>query len=371
MYFTFSESSAPMSRAKKILKKSNGVVPKRELDGRTAGLREVALLARVSVTTASRALSTPGLVSNKTMARIRAAIQKLGYRPNSAARALRSRRTKLIGTIVPTLAHSIAARQVESLQSRLHDEGYGLVVTSSEYDLAAEFEQGQALVERGIEALVLLGDEHSPDLYQLLHRIKLPFINTYVYKPQRSYSCVGFDNELTGEKIANHLIQLGHTRIGMIAGVRAGNDRATDRVIGVQRELKRHGLELSEQWFCEKRYQIVAGREAFRQIYQHSPKPTAIICGTDVLAFGILSECKALGIRVPQDLSVTGFDDLEFAAHLDPPLTTVRIPAEEMGLRAAEYVIQCLERQPVIEHIYLEASLILRSTTGPVPVGRG
>jgi LacI family transcriptional regulator len=337
---------------------------------RTAGLREVASLAGVSVTTASRALSTPELVSDSTMLRIQAAIHKLGYLPNSAARALRSRRTKLIGAIVTTLDHAICASLVETLQAKLHARGYSLVVTSSEFDPRVELEQARVLVERGVEALVLLGDHHRPELYELLARTQIPFINTYAFKPERPYSCVGFDNAVAGEKIASHLVQLGHQEIAMIAGIQKENDRASDRVLGVKRELSRSGLNLRSGLFCEKPYSIEAGREGFRQLLRTDFPFTAIICGSDVLAFGVLAECRALKIKVPEKLSITGFDDLEFAAHLSPPLTTIRVPAEEMGSRAAEYAIRCLESEISVQHIHLEATLILRATTAPPSISK-
>ena len=302
------------------------------------------------------------------MSRIQAAIRQLGYMPNSAARALRSRRTKLIGTIVTTLDHAICASLVEALQAKLHAGGYSLVVTSSEFDPRAELEQARILVERGVEALVLLGDHHRLELYELMERKQIPFINTYAFKPDRPYSCVGFDNTLAGEKIASYLVQLGHQKIAMIAGIQKENDRASDRATGVKRELSRNGLSLRNELFCEKRYSIEAGREGLRELLRAEIPFTAIICGSDVLAFGVLAECRALKIKVPEKLSITGFDDLEFAPHLTPPLTTIRVPKQEMGVRAAEYVIRCLESESSVQHINLEASLILRETTAPPPV---
>ena len=337
----------------------------RKSSNRSAGLREVASLAGVSVTTASRALLNPELINESTMIRIQAAIRQLGYMPNSAARALRSRRTKLIGTIVTTLDHAICASLVEALQAKLHAGGYALVVTSSEFDIRAELEQARTLVERGVEALVLVGDHHRPELYELMARRQIPFINTYAFRPDRPYSCVGFDNAVAGEKVASHLVQLGHKKIAMIAGIQKENDRASDRATGVKRELSRSGLNLRNELFCEKPYIIEAGREGLRDLMRAEIPFTAIICGSDILAFGVLAECRALKIKVPEKLSIAGFDDLEFAPHLFPPLTTIRVPAEEMGIRAAEYVIRCLETEASVQHIHLEATLILRETTAP------
>ncbi|MEY2609293.1 MAG: LacI family transcriptional regulator, partial [Verrucomicrobiota bacterium] len=216
------------------------------------------------------------------------------------------------------------------------------VITTSDYRLDSELEQARILLERGIEALVLVGDEHDPKLYRLVADQEVPYINTYVYKPEQRHACVGFDNRLAGRKLANHLIDLGHRTIGMIGGISYHNDRARERILGVREALLENGLELPDQLLTEKPYDIASGREALRYILGASRRPTAIVCGSDVLAFGALAECQAIGLRVPDRLSIVGFDNLEFYSHLTPPLTTIEIPAEKMGERAADFLVRQL-----------------------------
>jgi LacI family transcriptional regulator len=328
-------------------------------------LSDIAREARVSTTTASRVFSTPEKVRPEIILRVQAVAEKLGYLPNSAARALRSRRTRMVGAIIPTLNHAIYAKEVESLNNRLRHSGYSLVITTSDYRLDSELEQARILLERGIEALVLVGDEHDPKLYRLVADQEVPYINTYVYKPEQRHACVGFDNRLAGRKLANHLIDLGHRTIGMIGGISYHNDRARERILGVREALLENGLELPDQLFTEKPYDIASGREALRYILAATRRPTAIVCGSDVLAFGALAECQAIGLRVPDQLSIIGFDNLEFASHLTPPLTTIEVPAEKMGERAADFLVRQLAGDRQLEFIELEANLILRGTTCP------
>jgi LacI family transcriptional regulator len=328
-------------------------------------LSDIAREARVSTTTASRVFSTPEKVRPEIILRVQAVAEKLGYLPNSAARALRSRRTRMVGAIIPTLNHAIYAKEVESLNNRLRHSGYSLVITTSDYRLDSELEQARILLERGIEALVLVGDEHDPKLYRLVADQEVPYINTYVYKPEQRHACVGFDNRLAGRKLANHLIDLGHRTIGMIGGISYHNDRARERILGVREALLENGLELPGRLLTEKPYDIASGREALRYMLAASQPPTAIVCGSDVLAFGALAECQAIGLRVPDQLSIVGFDNLEFAAHLTPPLTTIEVPAEKMGERAADFLIRQLAGDRQLEFIELEANLILRGTTSP------
>ncbi len=328
-------------------------------------LKDVAAAAKVSVTTASRALSEPQKVQTETLARIKAAAAKLGYMPNGAARALRSRRTRLIGTVLPTLDYAIYSRQIEALQKTLGKHGYSLLVTSSGYSRLEEFHQARTLIERGVEGLVLIGGSHHPDLISMLEEQEIPSVDTYVYHPTGNRSCVGFDNVTVVEKVINHLVDLGHTRIAMIAGITRDNDRASGRVTGVRAALKKRGLSLPAHYLIEKPYQIAAGREALRALLAIKPHPTAVFCASDVLAFGVLVECASRHIAVPRQLSVIGFDNLEFCAHLPPGMTTIEVPAAAMGEGAARHLIARLSGSTEMAYVELEANLILRGTTAP------
>jgi LacI family transcriptional regulator len=292
-------------------------------------------------------------------------MRELGYMPNGAARALRSLRSRTMGIVIPTLNHAIYARLVEALQRRLAGEGYSLLVATSEYDLFQEEHQARLLVERGVEGLALIGDLHRPDLYRLLDRT--PYLNTYVYRPDTGHPCVGFDNRRAAYDLTEFLIGLGHCAFGVISAVTEGNDRASDRVAGVRAALETHGLRLPPEAVYERPYSILSGREGVRYLRSLTPAPTAIVCGNDVLAMGSLVECRALGIGVPDQISVVGFDNLEFAAHLDPPLTTMEVPAAEMGERAAEFLLRRANGQSALPSIHLEPRLIVRRTAGPAP----
>jgi len=330
-------------------------------------LKDVAAGAQVSITTASRALSQPDKVQPETLARIKAAALKLGYMPNGAARALRSRRTRLIGTVLPTLEYAIYIRKVEALQRILSMNGYSLLVTASGYSLQEEFQQARTLVERGVEGLVLVGGVHHPGLITMLEENEIPVITTYTYHAEGRYPCVGFDNVGVASKAVGHFMDLGHTRIAMVAGITRDNDRAGGRVEGFKAALAAAGLELPPGYLIEKPYNVAAGREALRSLIALDRPPTAVFCASDVLAFGVLVECTAKGIDVPGQMSVIGFDNLELCAHFPPGITTIEVPATEMGEGAARYLIGRLSGQSVSEHVELQADLILRSTTAPPP----
>lgn len=336
-------------------------------------LNDVARAAGCSASTVSRVLRTPHVVRAEVAQRVLAAVRKLGYTPNNAARALRSRRTKVIGAVLPTLEHAIYARLANALESHLAADGYSLIVTTSGFDAHKELEQTQLMIERGAEGVVLVGDAHERDLYEFLSLRNVPYVNTYVYTPRAAHPCVGFDNKRAAGQITRYLLSLGHREIAMLTGVRKDNDRVRARIEGVEEALKEHGLTIAPERIVEGPYAITAGRNGMRKLLNLSVRLEAVICMSDVLAFGCLAECMAAGIAVPRDLSITGFDDLDFAAHLNPPLTTMQVPAAEMGAQAGRFLIDVLEGESPLDRVELEARLIIRGTTSQpaVPGKRG
>jgi LacI family transcriptional regulator len=329
---------------------------------------DVARLAGCSTATVSRAQNAPALVSAETRARVDAAIRQLGYTPNSAARALRSERSKMIGIIIPTLNHAIYASLVEAVQRRLAGEGYSLLVATYEWDLISEAQQVAMLIERGAEGLILVGERHHADLYGSIDAAGIPHINTYVFNPESQRPCVGIDNRKAADDITEFLLGLGHRRFGVISAATADNDRAATRVDGIADALARHGIALPPEAIVQRPYSISSGREGIQILRALPAPPTAIICGNDVLAFGALIECREAGLAVPGDVSIVGFDNLDFTAHVVPPLTTMAVPAGEMGAAAARFIIDTLKGRPTPRKIRFEPNLIARRSTGaPAP----
>jgi len=327
-------------------------------------LNDVARAAGCSASTVSRVLRTPHVVRDEVVQRVLAAVRKLGYTPNNAARALRSRRTRMIGAVLPTLEHAIYARLANALESDLAADGYSLIVTTSGFDAHKELEQTQLMIERGAEGVVLVGDAHERALYEFLSLRNVPYINTYVYTRQAAHPCVGFDNRRAARQATDYLLSLGHTEIAMLTGVRKDNDRVRARIQGVEEALKERGLTIAQERIIEGPYSITAGRNGMRRLLNLAVRPEAVICTSDILAFGCLAECVSAGIAVPRELSITGFDDLDFAAHLNPPLTTMQVPAIEMGTQAGRFLIDTLEGKSPLDRVELEARLIIRGTTG-------
>ncbi|MCF8480927.1 MAG: LacI family DNA-binding transcriptional regulator [Rhodospirillum sp.] len=334
-------------------------------------LVDVARLAECSISTVSRVLNDNPTVGKSERERVLKAIAQLGYVPNGSARALRSSRTRLVGAIIPTLDHAIYAVMVNGLESRLSEEGVSLIINTSDYDADKELKQARLLIERGVEAIVLVGACHNPKLMPLLDRAGVGHVFTYTTRAHEGGAAIGFDNVKGGVAGARFLHDLGHVAFAMIAGVTKDNDRARERIDGFLGELDRLGHDTATVAVAEARYDLESGRHAMSQLMRRPRRPTAVFCGSDILAAGALKYCRAEGIDVPGDVSVMGFDNLEIAELTTPELTTLEVPARSMGTYAAEYALADSRRRTQDVHRELALRLIVRGSTGPCHDGPG
>lgn len=326
-------------------------------------LSDVAKRARCSAATVSRVLNAPDTVNRDARVRVEAAVRDLGYTRNGAARALRSRRSQIVGTILPTLKQPIYVDFIGALQDALAQRNYSLIVTTSEYSLDREVLQARLLAERGIDGLVLIGHTHRPELHELMQAQDLPYVMTYTFRPELGRPVIGFNNFAAMALVVDHLVGLGHRDFAMLAGSPDQNDRVEERINGAVAALNARGLALPPARIVEGAFTIEGGRRGLRRLIDAGHLPTALICTSDVLAQGALIECRASGIAVPSDLSVTGFDDLQDAAHLLPALTTLAISARQMGRLAGEYLLARFAGRSHAEQIPIETRLVRRDTT--------
>lgn len=326
-------------------------------------LKDVAELAGVSIGSASRALAVPHLVKPATLAKVTAAVQKLGYVRDGAARALASRRTHSIGAIFPTFHNPAFSEAVQALQQRLTELGYHLIISSHEYDQGQELVSVRNMIERGIEGLLLVGTEHTSEVYDALSASQCPFILMWSLDGVHPHPCVGFSNEEGGRMVAKHLISLGHTDIAMIGGEMAHNERAQYRFKGIIGALQEEGLTFNSDRLAEQPFSIEGGRAGLRMVMELEPRPTAVVCSTDVAAMGAIAEARSLGIKVPCELSITGFDDIDFASISVPALTTVHVPSTKIGISSANNIVALIEGRQLARRERVQIELIVRDST--------
>ena len=346
--------------------------------GNVVTLADIAAQAGVSTASVSRAMNAPDKVSDATRSRVLQTVAELNWVPSGAAKALASRRTRTVGAITATLGHANLAAELEALQRRLMDAGYVLLLACSGLDERNEIEQAKRLLERGVDALVLHhSSAHGKEVWELVEALKVPTIVTRASEAIQGHTTVGYDGYKAFRRLTQHLLDLGHRRFGlmMIAspqverrGTLDPDPRVRSAHAGVIDALGEAGVGIASKHLTNTYFSIGKGRAGFRKIMSSEPRPTALVCMNDQLAVGAIFEAAAMGLRVPQDVSVVGFDDIELSALVSPPLTTMRTPDWEMGEVTAECVVDLLSaRGPSVYRRELEPELVLRGSTGPPP----
>jgi LacI family transcriptional regulator len=325
-------------------------------------LRDVARLAGVSIGAASKAISAPDQVRPATLAKVEAAVLQLGYVRNGSARALALRRTFSVAAIFPTLNNPIYADSIQAIQQRLNERHYQLIIASHEYDRERELASVRNLIDQGVEGLLLVGTDHDERVFEALRIARIPYVLMWSLDNCGAHHCVGFSNESGGELVANHLLELGHRCIAVLSGPRQFNERAQYRLRGVRSALGARGLELPESHIVEQPFTFEGGRVGLRAALALQPRPTALICGTDILSLGACDEARRLGVSIPDQLSITGFDDISFAALNIPALTTVRVPIADIGNRSADNLIAQIEGLEPAQREALGIALVVRES---------
>ena len=352
-----------MSKRLKTKHNSERSGRQRTFPARSVSLGDVAQHSGVSTATVSRVINNPEKVAARNRDAVNASIEKLGYIPDGAARALASRHSRIIGAVVPTLDNALFAAGIQSLQRRLRQHDYTLIVASHEYDLVEELNEVKMLLRQGVDALLMVGSRHDPALLQLLEEKGVPYVNCWAWESESLQPYIGFDNRKAARKIADYLLDLGHVELAVIAGRTENNDRARDRVLGIEDAIEARNLRLAPEKIIERSYSVKQGREAMRQLLQMDRLPTAVLCGNDILAMGAVAECQSSGIKIPEEISIAGFDDLDMSSQIKPALTTIHVPSAEMGENAAEYLVAKITQQPLEPPAEIETSLMVRETT--------
>ena len=233
--------------------------------------------------------------------------------------------------------------------------------------MKAELAAVRSMIRQGVEGFVLVGTQHDPALLPLLRDRGKPFIITWSY--DSVLASVGFDHRRAIQPVVNHLLDLGHRDIVAIMAFLNVSDRERERLAGIEDAFAQRGMSFRpDRVIYAGGSGLQDGRNALRAARVRVPSATAVVCANDLLAAGALMECSASGLSVPRDFSITGYGDLDIAAAMNPPITTVKTPADDMGRMAAECLLARLAGQETLDHIELATELIVRGSTGPATV---
>ncbi|WP_299675805.1 substrate-binding domain-containing protein [uncultured Roseobacter sp.] len=307
-----------------------------------ADIVAVAKAAKVSASTVSRAFNHPNLVTPATRKRIDAAVRRTGYIRNRAAQTIHGIRSGTIGVLVPTLDHTIFAEVVQAFSEAVSEHGFTILLASHGYDLQREYAILRKFLEHRVDGVVLTGLEHDDAVFQLLDSQEIPCVLMWNYDDTTCYPSIGADNELAGRMIAEHVLSLGHRHVACMFPPTAGNDRAFARREIVLRTLGNAGVAVPPAWMFTTVYSISDSKRDMMALLSQRDRPTALICGNDILASGALYGAVACGIRVPSDITVVGIGDFKGSSDIEPPLTTVRLPARRIGAETARALVSMI-----------------------------
>jgi LacI family gluconate utilization system Gnt-I transcriptional repressor len=327
-------------------------------------LDDVARLARVSPITVSRALRDPDKVSAVLRNRIDGAVMRLGYVPNVAASRLASARSHTIGVIVPTLYNVIFAEYLQAIHEVFLPVGFQVLVLNSRYSQQEEESAIRTLLGQRVEAIIIVGVNHTPLARRLLEQSRIPVIETFQISQQPVGINIGLDQVAAGHAATATLLGFGYRRVGFFMGQR--DERAVERLSGYTRAMTDAGLgDRIQVVSVDRPSSIALGARLMSSLVDRQEVPEALFCIDDNLALGALQECRRIGLRVPADIAIVGFHDLEFSAFSSPSLSSVATRRYEMGKLAAERVLRLLSTAlPVTEEtVDLGYDVVLRQST--------
>jgi len=327
-------------------------------------MQEIAAKAGVSLATVSRTIHSPHLVKIKTREHIQEVMSEYHYVYNVTASDFSKKRSSVIGVIIPTTKGAIFSNSTQIIQEKAQERGFSLIIGNTGYEGDVESTLLRQFQERRLAGIILTGFAIGQErAVKEVVQSGIPCIVIWETLEDTSLSFVGFNNFTAAYSMTEYLIRLRHERIGLILGPFTKVRRARRRLEGYQTALKDRGLSFDPRIVIEKQPTLQEGKEAMKKLLSMRHPPTAVFAASDMLAVGALAAAREKGLRVPEDISVAGFDDIDFAAFSDPPLTTVRVPASRMGEMAVEMLMEMIEgnsNEP--KHITLDTELVIRES---------
>jgi DNA-binding LacI/PurR family transcriptional regulator len=337
----------------------------RKTDAKTPDIRAVASMAKVSIATVSRTINGSPVVSDRLSKRVWLAIKQLNYFPNTHARSLVSGRSRLLGIIVENITNPFFPELIQSFEEIAVANGYEILVSSSNSNPAVLTNCIRRMLERKVEGVaVMTFGEEEPVLDQLVHR-NVPIVLAEFKLEDPKASTILLDYSTGIHAAIRHLVKLGHQKIAFLAGPHKLHSAIT-RENDFRTAMQAAGLPVQKKWVVECDHTLKGGVAGYAKLNAHATRPTAVVCSNDMTAIGVLRAAYIEGLRVPQDLSVIGLDDIAFAEFTMPPLTTIRLSRTDLARAAFEALSQQAEdpANPKLRREFLvSTSLVVRGST--------
>jgi len=328
---------------------------------------DVARAASVHPSTVSRVLNGRAELSllPETRQRVLATARRLGYRPSALARSLRLRRTFTLGMLIPDITNPFFPPIIKGAEDTAHARGYNVILCNTEDSSEREATYLRVLRERQVDGLLIASSFTADTVIADLRKERFPFVLVN-RGSSRGADDLGVlaDNRAGMSSAIDHLVELGHRRIGIVAGPQT-TTTGHERLAFAKSALRARRVRLDESLVAvSEGFSEETGYRAARRVFRAGAPPTAVVCANDLIALGVLRAAHEVGLSVPAELSIVGFNDIPLAGRFDPPLTTVRVPQQEMGARAATLLIAELEGEPIeARRVLVDATLVVRAST--------
>ena len=330
-----------------------------------ANIYEVARRAGVSTATVSRVLSRPDVVAEETRRKVIQTIERLGFTPNSAAANLRKLRSSKLLVTVPDISNPFFSQILQGIEDAAQRQGYAVLLGDTQHNPKREERYAQMLKRKEADGLIFLGHRLPKEAASLVKAAAprcAPIVNGCEFTPSLGVPSVHIDNARAAAEAMEHLYQLGHRRIGIITGPLV-SPLSRDRLRGARAQAKARAAD-SELNVVQGDFSVASGAAMAEHLLLQREAPTAVFCFNDGMAIGVIQAAKRLGRRVPEDLSVVGFDDIQFARYTDPPLTTIAQPMREIGEGTVRLLLEILSGNEIAPvSITLPHTLMVRAST--------
>lgn len=328
-----------------------------------ANMHDVAHRAGVSLMTVSRALYDPQKVSEKTRNLVEKAIIELGYVPNLVAGGLARSQSKIVSMIVPFVTHGVFAEAIQGVSDVVEESGYKVLLGNSGGSREREESILRSVLGYRPAGIVIQGANHNSQTVVFLRKAKAPVVEIGTLPDDPIDMAVGYSNFDAAYEMTQYLISAGYRRIGFVGVNPENNDRIARRLSGYKAALMDNGRSVDVQLIVESDFGIEQGRKVLHAFLRLPEMPDAIFCASDLWAAGMISECHALGIDVPSQLAISGFNDQDIATTIRPAITTIRVPRYEIGRMAGELIVNGIAQKHVEPIVNVGFELIVRDST--------
>ncbi|EPJ43562.1 MAG: periplasmic-binding protein/LacI transcriptional regulator [Osedax symbiont Rs2] len=333
-----------------------------------ATVKDIAKLAGVSTATVSRALANPQKVTDATKLKVQNAADQLGYAPNAIARSLRTQESKTIVVILPDIGNQFFTDIIKGIEQIAHKNAYKVLLGDAGNDVDRATKYLDLVYSKQADGVLsLTADLPIDKLVDDNAQAKFPLVMACEYYWDAAIPSVHIDNEYSARLVIESLVQMGHYKIACITGA-SGNSISIARMQGFRDSMRKWGLQIPEQYIVEGDYSLLSGYEIAAELLSLHDRPTAIFCHNDEMAIGVLKRAREIGVKVPQQLSVVGFDNIPFCEYCTPELSTVHQPRQLIGETAMKLLLNILSGKKPNPEITLPTQLLIRGTTMPPPL---